>query len=253
MNARCSDLSPFISCKATGDRHSSGNSGMRGTPHMAGSKKSSGKAPKCTLKKLNPQPPPGSLQWKGEGKVVYNQVCLDGPTSALSGPVAVNAVPAVDPTLVAAQAVNKMKLTGPKVASPRANAKYVVGVPMWMWVTPSASTFGPNSARASAGGVTVTARAKVSRIVWHMGDGETVTCNGPGTPFKNTRKGIESPDCGHVYQQPSTQEPGRKYHLTATAYWAVTWQASTGEAGQIPTTRVTDVSFTVGELQSVGG
>ncbi|MFI7008858.1 hypothetical protein [Streptomyces sp. NPDC050145] len=68
----------------------------------------------------------------------------------------------------------------------------------------------------------------------------------------NTRKGVESPDCGHVYQQPSTREPGEKCKVTATAYWDVTWEASTGEQGQIPTTRQTNVSFTVGELQSVG-
>ncbi|MYT68338.1 ATP/GTP-binding protein [Streptomyces sp. SID8367] len=160
--------------------------------------------------------------------------------------------PAVDPAVVAAQAVDKMELLGPQVASPRAGARYTVGVPVWMWVTPSASTFGPNSASASAGGVTVTAKAEVSKIVWDMGDGEKVTCTGPGTPFKNTRHGVESPDCGHIYQQPSTRKAGAKYRLTATAYWDVTWQATTGEAGQIPTTRQTDVSFTVGELQSVG-
>ncbi|NEB78978.1 ATP/GTP-binding protein [Streptomyces sp. SID14478] len=158
----------------------------------------------------------------------------------------------MDPTVVAQQAVDKMKLVGPKVASPRANAKYVVGVPMWLWVTPSATTFGPNSTTASAGGVTVTATAKVSKIVWSTGDGEKVVCNGPGTPFTSTRKGLESPDCGHIYQTASTQEPGAKFHLSAVSYWNVTWQANTGEQGQIPTTRETDVAFTVGELQAVG-
>ncbi|MFF1400692.1 hypothetical protein ACFVZD_44045 [Streptomyces sp. NPDC058287] len=85
-----------------------------------------------------------------------------------------------------------------------------------------------------------------------MGDGEKEVCEGAGTPFKDPRRGVESPDCGHTYQEPSTHEPGTKYHLTATAYWDVTWETSTGEEGQIPTTRETDVAFTVGELQAVG-
>ncbi|MFI0242578.1 ATP/GTP-binding protein [Streptomyces sp. NPDC016845] len=200
---------------------------------------------------MDPQPPEGTMFYQGEGKIVYERTCPDSPTTHF-GAADAEVIPAVDPAVVAAQAVDKMKLVGPQVASPRANAKYTVGVPVWMWVTPSASTFGPNSATASAGGVTVTAKAKVSKIVWIMGDGESVTCNGPGTPFKNTRNGTESPDCGHTYQQPSTQKRGTKFRATATAYWDVTWQANTGEEGQIPTTRQTTVLLTVGELQSVG-
>ncbi|WP_460120339.1 hypothetical protein [Streptomyces phaeofaciens] len=57
-----------------------------------------------------------------------------------------------------------MKLAGPDIASPRATGKYLVGMPMWMWVNQSATTYGPNTASASAGGVTVTATAKVSKI-----------------------------------------------------------------------------------------
>lgn len=183
---------------------------------------------------------------------MYERVCSGGgPTDHFAVDEGA-AVPAVDPAVVAQQAVDKMKLVGPRVASPRVDAKYVVGVPMWLWVTPSATTFGPNTASASAGGVTVTATAQVSKIVWDMGDGERVVCDGPGTPFKDTRSGAESPDCGHLYQQPSTRERGAKYRLSAVAYWDVSWQASTGEQGQIPTTRQSDVSFTVGELQAVG-
>jgi hypothetical protein len=200
---------------------------------------------------MDPQPPPDSIAYRGEGKVVYEVTCPGGMTRFV-GVDEGGDVPAVDPAVVAQQVVDSMKLAGPQVASPRANAKYTVGVPMWMWVTRSATTFGPNTATASAGGVTVTAKAEVSKIVWSMGDGESVTCTGPGTPFKNTRNGVESPDCGHVYQQPSTQERGHKYEVTATAYWDVTWHANTGEEGLIPTTRDTTVSFTVGELQSVG-
>ncbi|MFC9756225.1 hypothetical protein [Streptomyces sp. NPDC056921] len=85
-----------------------------------------------------------------------------------------------------------MKLVGPKVASPRAAGKYVVGMPMWMWVTRSTSSYGPATAKATAGGVTVT--AKVAAIRWDMGDGTTITCTGPGTPYSADRGKSVSPD-----------------------------------------------------------
>ncbi|GAA2338563.1 ATP/GTP-binding protein [Streptomyces kunmingensis] len=250
MGGQCGQIDRFVSCDASGDARTEGQPGTSGPRHSSAKGKQGGKPSKCKLKKVEPPPPPDTIGYQGEGMVAYERVCGNAVTHV--GVPEGDAVPAVDPAVVAARAVDKMELLGPKVASPRAGAKYTVGVPLWMWVTPSATTFGPNTATASAGGVAVTAKAAVSKIVWHMGDGETVTCKGPGTPFKNTRNGIESPDCGHIYQQPSTQEPGTKYRLTATAYWDVTWQASTGEEGQIPTTRQTAVSFTVGELQSVG-
>lgn len=225
-----------------------GNSkGRPSKPHKA----DPSEATDCTMKRMDPQPPPDSIAYRGEGKIVYERTCGDGVTGWVGVDPGADA-PTVDPAVVAQQAVDSMKLVGPKVASPSADGRYVVGVPMWMWVTPSATTFGPNTAKASAGGVTVTATAKVSKVVWSMGDGEKVICDGPGTPFTNKRRSVESPDCGHRYQEPSTQEDGRKYHLKATAYWNVTWQASTGEEGQLPTTRESDVAFTVGELQAVG-
>lgn len=245
----CASKQFCVSAGSSGTPGGSSSGGpAKGRP--AGAKKG-GKAPKCKVQRMDPQPDPGAFWYPGEGKVAYERTCPDGVTTHFAGAPGA-AGPTVDPAVVAQQAVDSMKLVGPRVASPRADAKYVVGIPMWLWVTPSATTFGPNTATASAGGVSVTATAKVSKIAWSMGDGKKVICEGAGTPFKNTHNGIESPDCGHTYQEPSTHEPGQKYHLSATAYWDVTWQASTGEQGQIPTTRETDVAFTVGELQAVG-
>ncbi|MFE7395075.1 hypothetical protein [Streptomyces sp. NPDC057582] len=114
------------------------------------------------------------------------------------------AAPPIDPELVARRAVDAMKLVGSKVASPKAGGRYVVGMPMWMWVTPSTTTYGPATASATAGGVTVTATAKVASIQWTMGDGTAVTCNGPGTPYQPSRGKTSSPDCGHLYTRPAT-------------------------------------------------
>ncbi|MFE4695338.1 ATP/GTP-binding protein [Streptomyces sp. NPDC056749] len=145
-----------------------------------------------------------------------------------------------------------MRLEPPKVASPRAAGTYVVGMPMWMWATPSTSTFGPATATATAGGVTVTATAKVTRVRWAMGDGTTVTCHGPGTPYRTSRGKAVSPDCGHLYERPSSEQPGGRYQGTATATWTVTWTApALNYGGQFTELRATEFTAAVHEVQVV--
>ncbi|MFC7512143.1 ATP/GTP-binding protein [Streptomyces thermocarboxydus] len=164
----------------------------------------------CVYKLADPQPPAGSLDWQGHEPgdgAVYEQTCGWG---GVDGDVIVRMVwladpppqETVDPAVLAQRAVDSMTLLGPDIASPRVAGKYTVGVPMWMWVNRSATTYGPNTASASAGGITVTATAKVSKIVWKMGDGASVTCNGPGTPYTSSQGMAESPTCGHVYSRP---------------------------------------------------
>ncbi|MFE7649908.1 hypothetical protein [Streptomyces phaeoluteigriseus] len=67
------------------------------------------------------------------------------------------AAAAVNPAELAQRAVDSMKLAGPDITSPKAAGRYLVGMPMWMWVNQSPTTYGPNTASASAGAVTVTA------------------------------------------------------------------------------------------------
>lgn len=217
-------------------------------------------APKCTYEKLNPQPPAENLAMQ-EGKrqggtgAVYRVVCPDtGRIGVVWIPDGTDpAVPAIDPEVLARQAVDKMKLAGPDVASPRAAGKYTVGVPVWMWVNQSATTYGPNSASATAGGVTVTAAAKVSKIVWQMGDGATVTCTGPGTAYQASDGMAKSPTCGHVYTTTSAHEPGGTFALSATSTWTITWQVTGGGGGtgQLTETRQSQVPVAIGELQVV--
>ncbi|MEU2135435.1 hypothetical protein [Streptomyces sp. NPDC018352] len=118
----------------------------------------SGSKPHCEYTKLDPPPPPVNLAWDGKKPKdgsVYQVNCADtGRVGVVFVPngTAGPAAPAIDPELVARRAVDSMKLVGPAVASPRAAGKYVVGMPMWMWVTRSTSSYGP--ATATAGGVT---------------------------------------------------------------------------------------------------
>ncbi|MGI5380704.1 ATP/GTP-binding protein [Streptomyces sp. CA-251387] len=217
----------------------------------------------CKYTKIEPKPPAEHPAWKGQDPKksdMYFYSCWDPTKPAgeqqqeLDGFVAVpagqNPAPQVDPQELAQQAVDSMTLLGPDIASPKAAGKYTVGVPMWMWVNQSATTFGPNTASASAGGVTVTATAKVSKIVWQMGDGTSVTCNGPGTKYQASQGMAKSPTCGHVYSKTSAGAQGGKYQVTATSTWTIDWQGG-GQAGQLTEIRQTNVQVAIGELQVV--
>ncbi|MEU9370708.1 ATP/GTP-binding protein [Streptomyces avermitilis] len=211
----------------------------------------------CIYKLADPQPPAGSLDWEGHEPgdgAVYEQDCTrDGGNLTIARMVWLAEPPpqeAVDPAVLAQRAVDAMTLLGPDIASPRGAGRYTVGVPMWMWVNQSATTFGPNTASASAGGITVTATAKVSKIVWQMGDGVSVTCNGPGTPYQASEGMAQSPTCGHVYSKTSAGARSGKYPVTATSTWTIDWQGG-GAAGQLTEVRQTNVQVAIGELQVV--
>jgi hypothetical protein len=247
------------------DVHTGGKPGSQGrTPGKPGS---SGKtlpasAQQCIVNKLDPQPPAGSDMWQGhdpsEG-AIYVRICptAQAAVGGIVGPEVFWAAqpPAanVDPAQLAQEALDKMTLLGPDIASPRAAGEYLVGLPMWMWVDKSVTTYGPNSASASAGGITVTATAQVSKIVWKMGDGSTVTCNGPGTAYEASYGKQESPSCGHTYTRTSASQPKGKYAVTATSTWTVDWQVNGGgETGQLTAVRQTSTQVPIGEAQIVG-
>jgi hypothetical protein len=212
---------------------------------------------KCTYTKINPKPPANSPAWKGKDPKtndLYFRSCSDGgqdnPDGFVVVPTGQPPTPQVDPQQLAQRAVDSMTLLGPDIASPRATGKYTVGVPMWMWVNQGATTYGPNMASASAGGITVTATAKVSKIVWQMGDGSNVTCSGPGTPYAASEGMSQSPTCGHVYSKTSAGARSGKYPLTATSTWTIDWQGG-GAAGQLTEVRQTNVQVAIGEVQVV--
>ncbi|MGW1894176.1 ATP/GTP-binding protein [Streptomyces sp. NPDC002004] len=222
----------------------------------SGRGKSSG--PSCTYTKLVPQPPPENMYWHGhqsEKGAVYGVSCPGTDTArTVFIPAGTKAPtgPQIDPQVLARRAADSMKLAGPDIASPRTGGRYVVGMPMWLWVRKSATTYGPNSASATAGGVTVTATAKVSSIAWDMGDGTTVTCTGPGTPYDASQGKNPSPDCGHLYKAASIGQKDEKYAGKATATWTVQWRAAAlGDAGEFTETRTTPFSVAVQEVQVV--
>jgi hypothetical protein len=205
---------------------------------------------------VDPQPPTTAPEWDGhspgDGAIYgcYNVAGgLRGTMWLAEPPDAADAGPT--PGEVAQIAVERMNLRAIEIGmSPDPNGPGVVALPTWLWVQdPGEQTFGPITRTASAGSVTVTATARVERIVWAMGDGTQVVCTGPGTPYEPRFGRSASPDCGHTYTRESGYQPGQEYTVTATSEWVVDWEGA-GQSGSLDVEDLSSsVQVSVGEAQ----
>jgi hypothetical protein len=156
-------------------------------------------------------------------------------------------IPAADPGVLAEQAVVALQLRPIRMGMvPEDKPGYVglVGMPVWMWVdTPDPHTYGPATNTASDGSVTVTISAKVTKTLWEMGDGKSVTCTTAGTVYKDSYQKQPSPDCGYLYSTQGT------YTIRATTTWDITWTVNTGQSGTIPLTLTATRTVAIGEVQ----
>jgi hypothetical protein len=210
----------------------------------------------CYLRLADPQPSPEQLDPWGQAVGVHPGekafVCFGGPSGNAS--TAVQPViwlpvrPAIDPDALARQAISQMNLSAITVGivpDPLPGRIGIIGMPTWLWAeAPSENTTGPISRSASSAGNSVTATATVTRIVWDMGDGHSVTCTGPGTKYEDRFGKTPSPTCGYTYTRQGI------YTVTATSYWEVAWNGM-GQSGTIPLNFSSSVSITMGEIQVV--
>lgn len=133
---------------------------------------------------------------------------------------------------VAERAVKQLRLPEPVIrTSPGAGVDQVVRVPTWLWVVRSG--WEPVSTTVSVEGVSVTATARPVEAVWSMGDGGSVVCRGPGTPYSDAfRADQPSPDCGYTYRRTSRSAPGGAFGVVVRVVWDVTWRGG-GRAGKV--------------------
>ncbi len=195
-------------------------------------------------------PPSGQPEGPGGWFMV---ICSpDGKDPDSHGPVWIPAGASTQPTLspeqVAEIARKRLRLPTPTItASP--SGTQLVHLPTWLWLS---GGWTPAEETASVPGVSVTAVAKPASVTWSMGDGNTITCTGPGTAFRagaDPKSG--SPDCGHVYRHSSAGEPGQAFAVSATVHWTVTWSGA-GQAGAFPNlTTTSSTSFRVAEAQAL--
>lgn len=165
------------------------------------------------------------------------------PTTA--GP----AVPLPAPEVLARQAVNQLVLSRPRIeTSP--SAEQLVNVPTWLWLAQSA--WAPVSASASVPGESVTATARPSSVMWTLGDGTTIVCQGPGTSYApGGDPSAASPDCGHTYRRSSAGQPGLVFTVSATVTWGVAWEGG-GQSGTLPAlTTTSTATLRVAESQAI--
>jgi hypothetical protein len=157
--------------------------------------------------------------------------------------------PAIAPAQAGAIAVARLRLplNAPKVGpDPKVNKwkMAAVGYPLWVWAD-GPTHVGPVSDRVA--GLSVSLDAQLTKTVFRMGDGRTVTCLKGGTPYKKgTKAATPSPNCGHRYEKPSL--PKGDYTVTAIGYWDVTWTVN-GTSGVITVPRAASAPLPVGEVQ----
>ncbi|GAA4898808.1 PKD domain-containing protein [Streptomonospora salina] len=146
------------------------------------------------------------------------------------------------PDEVARQAIEELDLPLPQVGLAPPTGTGLVGAPVWMWVEDDG--WSPVSRTATAGSVSVTATATPTSVTWHMGDGASVACSGPGTPYTRDADASASPDCGHSYSAPG------EYEITATVHWSIEWQGG-GASGTDSLTRTSSDTLRIGEGQAL--
>lgn len=156
--------------------------------------------------------------------------------------------PLPSPAELAQIARSQLRLPSPKIAAnPRGDQ--LVTLPTWLWLS---SGWDQQSATAAVPGVSVTAVAKPTSLVWSMGDGSTVTCRSGGTPFPaGGDPKASSPDCGHTYRASLAGQANDAYPVSATVHWAISWSGA-GQAGTFPDmTTTASAAFRVAESQAL--
>ncbi len=166
--------------------------------------------------------------------------------------------PPVSPSAVAAQAAASILLPAPVVSSNPATTSYV-NLSTWLWI--DGSIWHSYSATASAGGVSATAVATPTEVTWSMGDGQSVTCSGPGVAYRPQVDATQqSTPCQYTYRTSSVGRPSSggdpnegSFPVTASISWAVSW-SSVGAAGggSLPTlVTSSQVSLRVEQIESL--
>ncbi len=204
-------------------------------------------------RRADPQPPKDDPVWEGNSEgAVYDRGIWSGEPAVIKGywnPVWSLTPPwqeVPDPRALAREAVAAMNLRAVTIGIVPEDVPGSVGLlgyPAWMWVdSPGENTMGPITRSASAGGYTVTATGRVAQVVWDMGEGTSVTCDGPGTEYVDSYLDSESPDCGYRYQ-----ESGH-FDVYATSSWVIDWSGM-GQAGTVAMELRQDTRLTIGEVQ----
>lgn len=156
-----------------------------------------------------------------------------------------------DPYQVALDALASVQITPPAIrTSPSENGRLYVQVPTWLWL--DSTWWQTYEATANTGRVWSTVRATPVATTWELGDGRSVSCRGPGTPW---RRGLseDASSCTHTYRSSSASRPGGTFSLEVTVTLDVSWTSNATGGGTLPAiTRSSTIAVEVGEIQAIG-
>jgi len=132
----------------------------------------------------------------------------------------------VDPRVIAQAVFARIRPDPPKLrVNPDIESPQLVNLDTWLWVDPA--SWQPISDGDSAGLVSVTVTAEPKELRFNMGDGKSVVCDYPGTPYDPSRPAAEqSTECFHTYRHSSADQPDQRYTVTVTMVYTASWSSS---------------------------
>ncbi|MGV1006378.1 MAG: hypothetical protein ACOYEV_16790, partial [Candidatus Nanopelagicales bacterium] len=158
-----------------------------------------------------------------------------------------------DPLIAARRAYDQAReqTAAPRIGLTPLRGSALVGTDTWLWVANTPTAWTQKTATASVPGISVTVTATPINTVWDMGDGNSATCNGPGTPWQVGGPASDpSPDCGYRYLTTSGDTPDGKFTIRATVTWEAAWTGTGGLGGTLEDfTQTSTRTLQVGELQ----
>lgn len=191
-----------------------------------------------TSSELTAPPPPcyyvpasasvaASLGPGGPGPGAWYTWYCDTPTGFLNNPrpaiwVPSGSAPGAAPSVPALlqQAIGQAALVDPTIVLDPPGEQ-VVNLASWLAVSPS--QWNAIVASATAGGVTTTVIATPEAVLWNLGDGDSITCPGPGVLYDTGEPASDqSTYCSYVWPESSAHAPGGVFQVTATLEYQVT-------------------------------
>ena len=192
----------------------------------------------------------GSYYWKRCGGQTVSTM---EAAAAFLLPARTRGGTSVDPAQLATEALQRTPLPEPKITmAPAPDIPQLVNLTTFLWLP--AEQWQTATASASAGGVTSTVTATPTRVIWDMGEGDKVVCDGPGVPYRPDLPDERQPsDCHFTYRFSSAGAPGNAFTVTATLEWETTWSVSGAPVGGSLGTvrRSASTRVQVAELQTV--
>jgi len=231
-----------------------------GQPAAAPRRNGGASRPRCEYVRLDPEHSEATDRMAKDGLwsprpegpgAWFRKICTND--SGFSSGTVVWIPDRVPPEQLAKQALERVPLPQPVIRmNPATDTGAVTNVETWLWIDPD--QWQPVSATASAGNVTVTTTATPERVVFDMGNGDSVTCRGPGTAYDPGRPAAgQTTRCAYTYRRSSAHRGEGRYVVTATVLYRVAWSASGIAAGGVlpPVSHSGSVLLRVAEIQAL--